>query len=157
MRKQSSQAPFSAIFIGKDGLITKVWQQFFQLLISIAEYLGQEQSFELDNNLGVAANVTPLKFDYRDVSQVMVDYFIQRVHSGTESNEDGTFRLRYNKRANTWTLSNGPSGAGITLSVTAAGQVQYISSNIAGTVVISRIVFRAKQIKAKHSTYSRVG
>jgi len=153
----SSKAPFAAKLIDNAGTISREWNQFFSSIVNALAYLSSEDTFELTNNTGVAANVTPLKFDYRDVSQVQVDYFIQRVHSGTESNEDGTFRLRYNQRANTWTLSNGPSGAGITLTVTSAGQVQYTSSNIAGTVVISRMVFRAKRMKAKHSLYSRAG
>ena len=155
--KFSSKAPFSSTLVDKLGNLSREWQQFFQLILNAIGYLGQEESFDLTNNTAVAANITPLIFDHQYTSQAMVDYFIQRVHSGTESNEDGTFRVRYNKRANNWTLSNGPSGSGITLSITSAGQVQYTSSNIAGTVSISRIVFRVREMKAKHSTYSRVG
>jgi hypothetical protein len=153
--KVSPKAPFTSKLVDAAQMLTKDWQQFVSNIVNALSYIGQEDEFDLANNQALAASITPLKFDYRDVSQVTVEYFIQRVASGSESNEDGAFRLRYNKRANTWTLSNGPSSSGITLTVTASGQVQYTSTNIVGTT-ISRICFRTRAIKAKHNAYSRL-
>jgi hypothetical protein len=77
--KVSPKAPFTSKLVDAAQMLTKDWQQFVSNIVNALSYIGQEDEFDLANNQALAASITPLKFDYRDVSQVTVEYFIQRV------------------------------------------------------------------------------
>ena len=140
----------------ENGLLTRAWQEFLRAVSLVVDYIGTEQSFKLVNNNGTPLNITGLKFDKSYTSQVTVEYLIQRVTTAADLNECGIFFLKYNPFAETWTLTSGPTTAGITLTVTSSGQVQYVSTNQAGTSKLSRIVFRKRELAAK-AYYSKVG
>lgn len=146
------------------NLISRVWRSFFDLIKRKLDPLGEEQSFQLTNNLGVAADITGLTFDKAGVSQAIIDYVIQRVTTGggaTELIEAGIKYVVYKPTTAAWAIGTfgtpGPGASGVTLTITATGQVQYTSSNITGTASISRIVWRARTLAAKSSQYSQPG
>lgn len=157
---KSLQAPNQNQLTGEDGKVSREWDVFFRDIQESLSALGVEKYFKLTNNQVAAANIEGLSFDYRKFSQVSVDYLIQRVTTGggaQEKIESGTFYLVYKPTSNAWVLSGGPTTSGITLTITAAGQVQYTSTNLTGTASISKITFKARTLAAKNSQYSEPG
>lgn len=157
---ESNKAPYQNEVIDDNGLLSNIWQKFFRLIESALDYIGQEQSFTLVNNQVAPANITGLKFDKSFTSAVFVEYIIQREHSSSHNIASGIFNLRYDLYSLNWGLTEiGPivSASGVSLSITSDGQVQYTSTNESGTVILSRIVFRKREIAAKSSLYSKVG
>ena len=157
---RSIQIPNQNQMIGDDGLISREYHDFFREIQEAVSALGVEKYFTLVNNQSSAADIEGLYFDLRKVGQVTVDYLIQRVTTGggaQEKIESGTFYLVYKPTTNAWVLSGGPTTAGITLSVTALGQVQYTSTNLTGTASISKLTFKARTLAAKSSQYSEAG
>ena len=147
---------FNTQIADENGFFVRIWQEFLRSVSNVVDYVGDEKSFPLLNNNATPTNITGLKFDKGYSSCVFVEYLIQRVTLSTESNESGIFWIQYNPKADSWTLLNGPSTAGITLTVTASGAVQYVSTSISGTQKLSRIVFRKRELAAK-AYYSKVG
>lgn len=147
-------------FVDQQGALTRAWQAFFRKVGEVIKFIGSEQTFDLVNNQVAAASITPLKFDKSYTSVVYIDYFIQRVTSSTEKNQNGVLIATYAAKVGTWSIreygTSGPDVSGVTISITTAGQIQYTSSNLAGTAVISRIVFRTREIAAK-AYYSKAG
>lgn len=142
------------------GIISRVWENFFRAIQKALDPLGTEKSFELSNNVAVAADVEGLSFDKATVSQAAVDYLIQRVTTGggaVEQIETGTFFVVFKPTSNSWALSSGPTTAGITLTITATGQIRYTSTNIAGSASISKLTFRSRTLASKNSQYSEMG
>jgi len=140
-----------------NGLVSRTWGEFFRLVqIALSAY-GIEQYFELENNQVSPTNIDGLSFDKSFVSQASVDYLIQRVTDLSEEIETGTFYAAYLPDSEDWVLSNGPSSAGVTLTITSSGQVQYASSDLAGTKTISKLTWRARTMAAKNSLYSQMG
>lgn len=157
---ETLQIPNQTSITNKNGEMSQPWESFFRGVQSSVDPLGSERHATIVNNQSSAANVEGLSFSYKSVSQATVDYLIQRVTTGggaVEQIETGVFYLVYKPTSNTWVLSSGPSSAGVTLSVTSAGQVQYTSTNVGGTASISKITFRARTLAAKNSLYSTVG
>jgi len=158
--QKTLQTPIQTPLTDNQGKLTRPWEDYFRDLTSVVVLLGTERSFQLNNNQAAAADVTGLKFSYKSVSQVTIDYLIQRVTTGggaQELIETGQFYLAYKPTSDTWVLSGGPTTAGVTLSVSSAGQVQYTTSNITGTASISKITYRARSLAAKNSLYSEMG
>lgn len=102
------------------------------------------------NNQVVAANVTGLSFDTSTVRGAFVEYSVYRVTTSvgaTEVVETGTIYLAYKSTANVWDIATvGTAGAGVTFSITAAGQVKYTSTNMTGSTYSGTIKFRARAI-----------
>lgn len=97
--------------------------------------IGPTTSVAIANNQGSAQNVTNLTINPALYRAGFVEYFVQRTTAGTEVSECGYLYLLYNDLAGSWTISqtgNGIGETGTSFSVTAGGQVQYTSSNIAG-------------------------
>lgn len=151
--------PFKDRLFEQDWFVSRAWTAFFRRCGEVLRFIGSEQTFPLVNNTAVAADITKLKFDKSYTSVVFIDYFIQRVAS-TEVAQTGVLIATYKALAGSWSIreygTSGPDVAGITFSITAAGQVQYTSTNLAGTEVISRLVFRTRELAAK-AYYSKAG
>lgn len=156
-----AQLPISDSVVDKMGLLTRPWEQFLRKLESILIYIKGEQSFALVNNQVSAADLTPLTFDRRFVSYAVVEYVAQRTTSSVVALAGGRLNILYNPDADSWSIANNVDVSvgtiGITYSITADGQVQYTTTNQAGTKVLSRIVFRVREINAKSSIYSILG
>lgn len=156
--------PYLDQVIDNAGLIARIWRTFFDGIKSRLDPLGEEMAFQLTNNNATPADIVGLSFGKAGVSQAIFDYVIQRVTTGgsaTELIEAGIKYAVYNPTSNDWSIgplgTPGPDAGGITFSITAAGQVQYTSSNITGTHSISRIVWRARTLAAKSTVYSLAG
>lgn len=163
-------APLIDKISDKEGVLSLPWVEFFRMVQDFLTPLGQEKSFPLTNGKTTIVgdpdqdDIKGLSFDKQFVSQAIVEFLIQRITTDTGANElvaTGVFHAVYKPTSQTWAIVSpwtpGPSTSGITFSITSAGQVQYTSSNITGTASISRIVWRARTLAAKHSTYSKVG
>lgn len=154
------QVPLKTQVVDEIGNISRPWGVYLLNLEKSLVPLGIEKSFELTNNNAVAADIEGLSFDAAKVSQAAVDYLIQRVTTGggaVEKIETGTFFAAYLPTSNNWVLSEVPSTAGITLTVTSGGQIQYTSTNETGAPSISKLTYKARTLSAKNSQYSEAG
>lgn len=93
-------------------------------------------TFTLANNQSSAANVTGLSFDETTKRSGRIEYQI-RTEDDTplEKLELGEFFVYYNTDDGQWYGEYGQknfSDSGVTLSITAGGQVQYTSPNLTG-------------------------
>lgn len=154
--------PYKSALADQSGLASKDWSFFFRRMMDLLIPLGAEKNFSLVNNQAVAADIEGMKFDSERESQAIVDYLIQRVTTGggaQEKIEAGSFYAAFRPTSNNWILTGDVPTAtsGVTLSVTALGQVQYVSTNLTGTASISKIAFRVRTLAAKNSQYSEVG
>ncbi len=161
---KSFEVPYRSEVVDARGYLSEKWQYFFRILQQTVASIGTEKSFPIVNEQILPANIEGLSFDSGDFSQVIVDYLIQRITTGTnpvEKIESGTFHLVYRPTSETWVMvqvgSPGPDTSGVTLTVTTDGQAQYISTLVDGSPSISRIVYRARTLSAKSSLYSRLG
>lgn len=111
-----------------------------------------QTSFTVQNNVTSASNVNGLLFDPAQVRASNIVYSVYRkTDSVTSGNvENGTLYINYDTNAssgNKWTLSQQKNGeAGITFSITDAGQFQYTTTNIAGANYIGQMKFTAKSL-----------
>lgn len=158
------QAPYSNPLTNSEGFLSSAWQLFIRKVVEIIEPFGEEQSFGLANNVSVAVAITGLSFNSEKISQVIVDYIIQRVTttpSATELIQSGSFILVYRPTSLSWSLvavgTPGPDVSGVTFSVSSFGQVKYTSTNITGVPFISKITWRTRSLQAKNSKYSTAG
>lgn len=158
----SNEVPWTSSVVDNSRFfLTPPWEKFFRKIQDMVNYLRYEESFTLVNNQASAADITPLTFDQRYAAYAVVDYFVQRVHSGTEACKSGRLTLFYLVNTTSWSLTDTADVSlntpGVTFSITSSGQVQYTTSNIAGTISLSRVTFRVREMKAKSILYSRMG
>jgi hypothetical protein len=161
--KRSFEAPYRDQLTDSNGIISYPWAAFIRGVFDRLYSLGAESFFTLINNQASAADITGMKFSARGVSVAFVDYLIQRVTTGAGAAEliaAGNCIFVYNPISLNWSKqqigSEGPGTSGITLSITAAGQVQYTSTNVTGAASISKIFWRARTLAAKNKLYSSV-
>lgn len=90
-------------------------------------------SFALTNNQSSAADITGMSVDIADNTYgALINYYIRR--EGTaDLHEKGTISIHYNESDFDFSVERTPDPAGITFSVTAAGQVQYTSTDNSGS------------------------
>lgn len=98
--------------------------------------------FVIANNQSSPADVTGLLFTGSDTQSFFLEYFIYRKTTSTGATElasRGVAIGAFSPVANSWEMSVGPQvgDAGVTLSITSAGQIQYTSTNITGTASVS--------------------
>lgn len=153
--KLTSEVPSNQRIIDSNGMPSMPWGEFFRWVYDSLFPLGNERYFEIANNVSIAADVKGLSFDKDKINCALVDYLIQRVSknpSATELIEAGTLRIVYKPRSASWSIAkvnNGPDTSGITFTITPAGQVQYTSTNITGTIVVQKLSYRARTLSAK--------
>jgi len=101
-------------------------------------------SFTVANNQSSAANVTGLAFSGASIKAVNISYRIRRSTTTNEFAETGTIRLVYKDTADTWFIDQTYAGedSGVTFTVTAGGQVQYVSSNVSGSSYAGSMLFK---------------
>jgi uncharacterized protein YehS (DUF1456 family) len=153
--------PYRDEVVDENRKLSGVWSSFFRTIQDLIFYIKKESSFQLVNNQSVAANLSGLSFDKRYHSQAVIEYLIQRVSTSSELIESGRAVAVYLPDSDTWNISQvddiSVGVVGVVLSITSLGQVQYTTSNQAGTISISRIVYRVRHIEAKSQSYSAVG
>lgn len=162
--KKSFDIPYKNTVMESTNLFSKAWEWFFREIYDRLYSLGAEDIFEITNNQSTPANIDGLKFTKTGVSQATVDFLIQRITTSTgatELVESGIFVVSYNPTSADWSLTMigtpGPDDSGVDFSIDATGQVKYASSSITGTASISRVIWRARTLAGKHSSYSQVG
>lgn len=126
------------------------WNMLQAAGANIESFLGTfspETSFAIVNNQSSASNVTGLSFSGASVRSFIIDYHVYRNTTGTgatELAESGTLMGVYSTVAASWEMTQGPAAgsSGVTFTITAAGQVQYTSTNITGTAATSTMKFK---------------
>lgn len=105
-----------------------------------AETVG---SFTVANNISSASNVTGLLFSGAAIRSAHIRYESYRKTASGELAESGTLVILYNDIAADWDLAVlGVNGnAGVTFTITSSGQVQYVSTNLAGTSYVGTLKF----------------
>lgn len=97
-----------------------------------------ETTFNVANNVSSSQDIVGLTFNPSTVRSAVIDYSIYRSTSSTELAEKGKLELIYKNGATPttkWTIGRvffGDDG-GVEFTMTDAGQIQYTSSNLAGT------------------------
>jgi hypothetical protein len=101
-------------------------------------------SFNLANNQSSASDVTGMVFNGASIRSLEISYSIYRNTSSSELMERGTLLLAYKPVADTWSIVNtfAFDDAGITFTITNAGQVQYTSSNMSGTGYVGNVKYK---------------
>jgi hypothetical protein len=101
------------------------------------------ESFSLVNNQAVVANVTGLTLNSNKAKKAVIEYMIFR-DGTTDVYQNGELEVAYT--GSDWDMSHIFSGnAGVSLSITSLGQVQYTSSDLTGHVS-STIYFLVKSL-----------
>lgn len=136
------------------GMLTRIWQTVFRYLQNTLDPLGVEKTFEILNNQASATNIDGLIFDSSRVSQIFIDYVIQRITTTTELVESGVLRAVYLPTSLTWSLvtvgTTGPSVSGVTFTIDATGRIKYTSTNVGGTPITSTLSIRARTLSGKN-------
>lgn len=101
-------------------------------------------SFIIADNTGSPTSITGLLFDPATVRSSVIEYSVYRSNIGNEASECGTMLVTYKSTAGTWELARYAVGdAGVTFTITNAGQVQYTSTDLSGTTA-GTMKFRAR-------------
>jgi hypothetical protein len=100
-------------------------------------------SFAITNNQGTFANVTGLVFDKTVYKAARIYYDILRKTDSSNVNESGEIYVSYNTQTTTWLIAvvSNFDDAGMTWNIDSNGQVQYKSTNIAGTTYVGTMRF----------------
>lgn len=110
-------------------------------------------TFTVINNQSSPADVTGLLIDPDTYRGFILEYSVYRNTTGagaTELSETGSVVGSFKTVAVAWFLSPGPfteESAGVTLSITALGQIQYVSTDITGTPDTSVLNFKWRGIE----------
>lgn len=142
---------FATITTRQNG--QKVTYSWFEALktagVAIENFLGGgflvETSFTVANNQSSAANVTGLVFDKNSYKSAYIMATVRRKTNSNEAVSVGRLIAIYKDASSTWELIDelGGDDDGVTFSITAAGQVQYTSDNMAGTGYTGTMRFKA--------------
>ena len=103
-------------------------------------------SFTLTNNQSSAANVTGLSFSASTVRAAEINAVCRISTNTNELTEYFKIYISYENTAGTWNISEQSFGddCGLTFTITNAGQIQYTSTNVAGTGYSGTLKFTAK-------------
>lgn len=150
--------PYDSDVITSDKKLALTWQHFFRKLYDLVSPMGFEKSFLLVNNQAAAADIAGFQLSSSKLNHAIIEYFIQRVTTGggaTELIESGILIAGYKPTSAAWELitigTPGPNVSGVTLSITADGQVKYTSTSVTGTAWLSKITYRVRTLAAKYA------
>jgi hypothetical protein len=89
----------------------------------------------IDNNQSTASDIAGVKFASGRVRSAVLPFEIRRKTDSSELLEVGTIFLSWSVLTSSWRISveSKLDVSGVTFSVTSAGQLQYVSSNVSGT------------------------
>lgn len=128
------------------------WAQAVTEVLNTILALGDilETEFTVNNNVAVASDVNGLIFDPGVIRSAEITYNIYRITDSVTSGnaESGKILLVYDDNApatQKWSVTQQKNGeAGVVLQILDSGQVQYLSTNIAGANYFGLIKFSAK-------------
>lgn len=100
----------------------------------------------ISNNISSATNISGLQFNIATVLSATINYTIRRTNSTEDLVERGEILLTYRPSLNEFDLAQkyGGDNSGVTFSITSAGQVQYVSTNMSATSYEGSIEFSAR-------------
>jgi len=95
---------------------------------------GTTVQFTIANNVAAALDVTGMLFAAATVKYVTVNYDLERRDDGQDATEAGLLFLSHDNENSLWLISQDArfDNAGVVFTITAAGQLQYTSTNFAG-------------------------
>lgn len=160
VKSNSVRAPYNENIVDGGYKLSRIWQSFFAKIQLILAYVGPEYSFPLVNAQATAAPITDLLFDFQYTSRVEIDYLIQRTTSTNEVVRSGKLNAIWRPKSLSWSIAEVTGmgdASGITFTISAKGQINYTSTDVTGTKVISRMVFRITELAGKTAVYSNVG
>lgn len=104
----------------------------------------------INNDVTVATSISGLLFDGAIYRSVVLTYSLYRKTdtAAEEASQVGQLRLAYKTVDNSWSLSDDFSGddAGVDFSITSAGQIQYVSSNLVGANHVGSLKVKVSEI-----------
>lgn len=108
-----------------------------------------ETSFTLPNNQSSATDVTGLSFSISSVRSAIVTYEVSRKTDTalSELRSIGRLFLAYRAQSSAWEILNQQENgddSGVTFTVTAGGQVQVATTNIAGSNYVGTLKFKGE-------------
>jgi hypothetical protein len=141
---------FSSIPLRKNGEI--FYYHWFNSLrsagVELETFFGNqyvnETTFNIANAQATAQNITDLAFDSNTIRSVVVLCEVRRKTDDEELISNGLLKVYYREHTSSWELINelGGDDDGLTFTITAAGQVQYISSTMNGANYTGKITFK---------------
>ena len=130
---QGTQAPWGESATAWAEEVTKV----LNTLKGVSDLL--ETAASISNNATTPKDITGFQFDPGTVKSFSVNGSVTRVYDSNQIEEQ--FVLTGLKTATGWKIQqDGIGDAGITLSITAAGQVQYTSTNLSFSTTYSGLM-----------------
>lgn len=127
------------------------WNTLRAAIVELQNFVGLAgvplTGFTIANNQVAAANVTGLLFSSAANLAANIEVSIRR-KTATALSEvvaTGFLSVTYREQSSLWEVTpilNGDD-TGVTFSITAGGQVQYTSTNIAGTSYVGKMSFKA--------------
>lgn len=115
----------------------------------LKDFLGagflNEQSATISNGQASPTAVNGLAFNSAMFSSVIVFVEIRRSTASGEVVGSGFLYLVYRSAASSWDISSQIPGDdhGVTFSITSVGQVQYVSTTLAGSGYVGAVKFKA--------------
>lgn len=108
-----------------------------------------ETSFNIANNQNSVADITGLVFNAGSVRSAIVEYAVYRISDSNPSGnaETGEMHIVYDNSAG-WSIGIGSvvGNSGVNFSITAAGQIQYTSTDIGSVGYTGIIKFKARAL-----------
>jgi len=102
-------------------------------------------SFTIVNNQSSAANVFGCLFDTSTVRSAIIEYSVYRSSSVSELSEVGHIYVTYKSTAASWEIVQNYAGSSeVNFTITSGGQLQYTSTNFAGTGYVGKMKFTAR-------------
>lgn len=160
----SFKAPYLAELLDENGLLGRVWAQYWRLIDAALDYLGEEEFVDLNSD-GSEHLLT--KLDYKQETYVDIDVLFQKTTASSEYVlQKYTFGAGFEASSKTWVASISTSGIFIGSSGSGSftfiftlypnGEVKYTYTDpFVGTPILNRIIFRKRRIAAKSSLYSQ--
>lgn len=149
---------FSTIPARANG--TRIQNSWFDSLkaagVLVEAFLGAgfkgETSINCANNQVSAADLTGLVFAAASYKSALIQMEIRRKTDSSELIALGHVHAIYRNSTSQWELIDGGSlpgdETGVTLSITAAGQVKYVSDSLSGANYVGTIKFKATTFSA---------
>jgi hypothetical protein len=128
------------------GEPTTEWAQEVSTVLGSLAPLGSitTSTFSIINNQTVFADIVGLVFTTGVIRGAEIDYTVYRATNSNEAAEYGKMYVVYNSSAGTWSLTREYSNDGqIDIEILNNGQMQYKSSNLAGTGYSGTMKFKA--------------
>lgn len=101
----------------------------------------------ISNNISSPTAISGFSFNTAEVRSINAEFYIKRTTDAPANNLTESGFIEGNYTGSDWTIAIRSEGnAGVTLDITAGGQITYTSTNVSGSNYSGIIVFKAKVI-----------